>query len=264
MSRFDLIALAKNGFTGGDSSFQSFDLRIQLLQSRLRFRNTFCQVQRLPVLCLQGLRSIPKRLQGGIGDSCLCSEASKLSLGRIQLDHILRAVRQLALDFLDPCGCLALAQLLLLGALLRPLFILIINGEPEDFRQNALALARRLNGELIGAALQKECGIYEGVIVKAQDLIDASLGIAQCGRCEGTKPLAILDLELEGALAGAPQLTLAQDAIVRVAQSKLQVYVHLSLAVGNEVVVGPGPGPPPESPGDGVQEGRFSVPIVTR
>ena len=51
--------------------------------------------------------------------------------------------------------------------------------QAQDAAQDALAVARSLLGELVGFALQEEGCVDEGLIVQAQGLLDAQLGLAQ-------------------------------------------------------------------------------------
>ncbi len=63
-----------------------------------------------------------------------------------------------------------------------PLAVFFPDFQPQDAAQDALAVARALLGELVGLALQEERGVDEGVVIQAQGLLDAQLGLAQGAR----------------------------------------------------------------------------------
>ena len=157
------------------------------------------------------------------------------------------------------------------------------------------ALAGRLDGKGIGAALEQEGGVGEGVVIEPQRAGDLRLPLEQAavvqqlplstlrilsgvqrrlldgveGRRSST-PLRsaqgaydwVPDVEVQVALPAALLAALAPDAIALPGQAELELHPHLGLAEGDQLIVATGARLTPQRPRDRVEQGRFAVAVV--
>ena len=133
--------------------------------------------------------------------------------------------------------------------------------QADDFPEHFLALGGGLVGELVGAALNEEGAVDEGVVVHADDAVYLELGLTDAVAGYGMKAGGAFQLKLEVAAAGAAKA--ADDAVVGVGGLELQIDVHVGASVVQEVAVAATPGLAPEGPGYGVEEGGLSVAVST-
>ena len=144
---------------------------------------------------------------------------------------------------------------------------LVEDGQAEDFRQDAFALAGPPGGEFVGAALQDEHRVDEGVVVHVQELHDFGLGLADGVAAQGAVApgCRVEAVQFEGreAAAGA-QAALAQHAVAVALEVEDELDLAFLLAQAHDVVEAFGARLAPQRPGDGVQQGRFAVAVVAR
>ena len=129
----------------------------------------------------------------------------------------------------------------------------------DDFPEHFLALGGGLVGELVGATLDEEGAVDEGVVVHADDAVYLELGLTDAVAGYGMKAGGAFQLKLEVAAAGATKA--ADDAVVGVGGLELQVHVHVGASVVQEVTVAASAGFAPEGPGYGVEESGLSVAV---
>ena len=138
---------------------------------------------------------------------------------------------------------------------------LLVALEAEDLAEHLLALQGSLDGELVGAALDKEDAVDEGLVVHVQAAVQLRLGLAGGAAGDGAEAALAIDLEaVEG--AGAAARTLADDAVGVAVHLEVELDAHVVGAVADAVVLDAAAGLAPEGPGDGVEEGRFAVAVA--
>ena len=92
--------------------------------------------------------------------------------------------------------------------------------QAEDLAEHFLALGGGLVGELVGATLNEEGAVDEGVVVHADDAVYLELGLTDAVAGYGMKAGGAFQLKLEVAAAGATKA--ADDAVVGVGGLELQ------------------------------------------
>ncbi len=145
----------------------------------------------------------------------------------------------------------------------------VVKIQPQDRAENFLAILRRLAGEFIRLALLEKGGIHEGAVIQTQNLIDPLLGIALA--VAGEKDVCVVPV-LTGAelqFAGAAfAVVFPVDLVFAAAKREGEFDEHLARVLPQQVGVGrtavPGfAGFAPDRPGEGVEDGRFAVPVAS-
>ena len=198
----------------------------------------------------------------------------RLLSGSAQLCYLLLSLTQFRLVFfamgqfpiyLRDLGRQPVCLLLFgIGPLLGPLLIFIVERQVQDIPQDLFALAGGLYRELVGPPLEEEGGVDEGLVVHAQQLVDALLGLTDGGSGEGLEATAIKYLEFQLAMPSPTAAALADDPVTLVVQGELELHLHLRLSqvdqlIGAALAIAR---LSPQCPGHGIQQGGFPMAIV--
>ena len=175
----DLVALAQHGLDLRQPSLGGLKLLPARAQLLLGAAQAVAQIGELVRLRSQPLDLRPAARLLGFRQPQRIDRGQRGRARRAELRLVVGAARQVALDRLD----LPLDQprplLARLGLRFRALLVEIIAAQAEDIGQDLLALAGRLDGEGIGAALEEEGGVGEGVVVEPQRADDLRLPFEQ-------------------------------------------------------------------------------------
>ena len=104
--------------------------------------------------------------------------------GRLEPRLVISPARELGVDACDLAADPRRLLLARLGLLLRAFLIKIITTQPEDVGEDLFALARGLDGEGVGPALEQEGRVDEGLVVEAQGADDLRLALDQAAVVE--------------------------------------------------------------------------------
>ena len=104
--------------------------------------------------------------------------------GSLEPRLVIGPARELGVDARDLAADPRRLLLARLGLLLGPFLVEIVTAQPQDVGEDLLALARGLDGEGIGPALEQEGRVDEGLVVEAQGADDLRLALDQAAVVE--------------------------------------------------------------------------------
>ena len=180
--------------------------------------------------------------------------------GSLEPRLVISPTRELGVDARDLAADPRRLLLARLGLLLGAFLVQIVTAQPQDVGQDLLALARGLDGEGVGPALEQEGRVDEGLVVEAQGADDLRLALDQAAVVEelpfapivwsrgsgglipppkGSIPESVPNVEMQIALPAPLLAPLPPDAVPLRAQAELELDPHLGLAQGDQLVVAP-------------------------
>ena len=263
----DLVLLREDHLGARQRAARLGKLILRCCQLALAVCDTPLQIGQRALLGAQLLLLAAQRLQRLVAHPQFLLQVDHGLLRQFQLALIGRLVGQFRVDFADQrlgtTGHLAL----LAGALLRATLELVVQSQPQNIGQYLLALVGWLDGELVGFALHQIGGVDEGVIVHAQELHNARLGVTQ-RRLSDRLPRVVaarhVNLQLQVALAAPFARPAAHDPVAIGTKGELEIDPHICFAQVYEVVGGRRARLAPQRPRHGIQQRRLAVAVVAR
>ena len=263
----DLVLLREDRFGARQRAARLGKLIPRHGQFPLAMCNATFQICQCALLGAQLLLLAAQRLQGLIAGPQFLLQVDHGLLRLLQLALIGRLVGQFRVDLADQrlgtTGYLTLFASAFLGATLE----LIVQSQPQNIGQYLLALVGWLNGELVRFALHQIGGVDEGVIVHAQELHNARLGVTQ-RRLSDRLPRVVaarhVNLQLQVALAAPFARPAAHDPVAIGTKGELEIDPHICFAQVYEVVGGRRARLAPQRPRHGIQQRRLAVAVVAR
>ena len=130
-----------------------------------------------------------------------------------QFGLVFRLAGQLAVDVAERALQFGDLPVFLLGFLLGPLFVFVVQAQPQDLAQHLLALGRSTGGEGVGSPLEQKGRVGKRLIVHAQQADDGFLGGAHARLGNGAEGTVVLHLQVQQGAAAFAAVALAEHAV---------------------------------------------------
>ncbi len=176
-----------------------------------------------------------------------------------------RAASNLPLVILDHAGKALNLPFEAVAALLGALLVRLVLSEPEDVRQDLLALGRLAVGELVGAPLEQKGGVDERLVAHPQRGGDQRVGVAHAVAADAPpRSTVIAHLKIHHRLATLAACAAANNPPKSPVEHELEVDLHLGLPERDQFVVALGAGAAPQGPCHRVKQRGLAGAVLAR